>query len=283
MTTVESQWQSYSGAENYGWTGGDFGAKVFTPEMEKVFDGLGIQHDFPPMKQVQWRQAKEGTDPNGNVYSVSVPLEDNKPAISTTSTNILIIPHRLPSQASYVAVYSPSNPGMIYNINRKSPAAKRQDVIDGNAEFGFDDPIPILPALQRWSDIGFIEWQNLAGSDVKNLRYVFNRWAVNEDTMAVAQALLDAHAGGTDGLKFAGDMPWIDADSDAGLQWIRTPNVSGTAWFLINHKEKMGLRRIARVKLFVDDEVAVGKLVNEGMMKILVELEEVPVDGQRSK
>jgi hypothetical protein len=95
-------------------------------------------------------------------------------------------------------------------------------------------PVTVLPKLQNWSDIAWLQWINNAGDKVKNLRYVFRSPAFNTD----AEWLI-TRAWGNAGKQLPFETwPGVEfsMDTDEGKAILSSPNGAGVAYLLFTHK-----------------------------------------------
>ncbi|GAD94426.1 hypothetical protein MYCGRDRAFT_89049 [Paecilomyces variotii No. 5] len=128
--------------------------------------------------------------------------------------------------------------------------------------------LPYYPQCRKWSDVTFLEWQELAGGDIQNLRHVFHSAVVNEDTLELMQDALgedDAewwfnpeYSGIANGRSFFPGQAEFQA-------LLYSPNIRGLAWLLIQHKPQLGLREINKITVFgkIDDQAAYAALYLE--------------------
>jgi len=109
-----------------------------------------------------------------------------------------------------------------------------------------------LPYVQRkqWSDLTFLTWQHLcstAGTDVGGLKYVFQVSISNTETEDMMDEAL-SRSGATYG-DWENRQTWY-AGSEEYNALLGTPNSSGVAWLLINHKRQMGIKTIKAISVF---------------------------------
>ena len=114
----------------------------------------------------------------------------------------------------YHNAYSP-HAGVIIGNNVESPRHMQRD-----------RPSLVLPDLQAWSDVTWLEWVQQcqqAGVDPGNLRFVIHEFISNEETIEVIKGILTAR-----GLDPEPDWPGlrVDIDTDDGKALFGTPNGS---------------------------------------------------------
>ncbi|KAJ4377931.1 hypothetical protein N0V83_000761 [Neocucurbitaria cava] len=113
-----------------------------------------------------------------------------------------------------------------------------------------DKVITKIPPLVHWSDIAFL--QHIASNPnptipPATLKYIVRLTIQNVPTYTILSKILMKH-----GLTQWDTWPGItfDIDSEEGRAILGTPNGSGTAWLLIQHKKQLGDRKIEKVTLF---------------------------------
>ncbi|KAH3960575.1 hypothetical protein HBH70_159730 [Parastagonospora nodorum] len=126
---------------------------------------------------------------------------------------------------------------------------------------GTENPPP-LPILRHWSDVAFLQWCLLPsfGLSIPPLNYVLRAGIENQDTIAVISSVLGYSAAVysiDDGPQVR--MAWpgrtIPMDNLDAVALIGTPNGSGVAWLLAQHKAELGHLVVKQVSIFftVDD------------------------------
>lgn len=111
-----------------------------------------------------------------------------------------------------------------------------------------------VPPLNRWSDVVWTLWSDIAGGQASSLRYIFRDNVVNEDSkhvMDVAMGLPN-DSPGTGTL----DAPWpgktfsiVNGDLEA-FALLGTPHGNGISWFLIDHQEVLGKKNDIRITCY---------------------------------
>ncbi|KAF9885830.1 hypothetical protein FE257_012302 [Aspergillus nanangensis] len=100
------------------------------------------------------------------------------------------------------------------------------------------------PPLSKLSDVYYLFWKELStNKNVKNLKYFFRHHVINTQSKRIALEV----AGGA-----IPEWPGVsyDMSTDQGKAILGTPNGSGVAFFLINHKPELGVRVPTKVTLF---------------------------------
>ncbi|KAJ5901621.1 hypothetical protein N7495_002149 [Penicillium taxi] len=113
-------------------------------------------------------------------------------------------------------------------------------------------PVDNLVKLRKWSDVTYLEWQNLcnkAGTSVDSLKYLIRSLIQNQLTASIiAQAL--GEESDFDEWKNYEDGVTFEHGSEKFNALLGTPNGSGSAWILIQHKSQLGLKRISKIKVY---------------------------------
>ncbi|KAK4493901.1 hypothetical protein PRZ48_015086 [Zasmidium cellare] len=144
----------------------------------------------------------------------------------------------------YLNTFNPSD-GVIVARHNYSPAwqAARKGV-----------PRQFVPALRQWSDVVFLVWMKLAGSDREVLRgveHVFRYNIANRETQRILQlAMGEGDVGRAP--ETPGEWPgsqW-NIDEDSAKVALSTRNSVGVVYFLAQHKEQLGLKTIDQVNIF---------------------------------
>ena len=164
--------------------------------------------------------------------------------------------------ASYAFTVN-SDEGVIMGLNRKSPRYAGEE---RTPKVSADQ----LPSLNQFSDVAWIGWDSISkrkGSDVKNLRYFISVGINNEDTKAVILRALNARQWALDewpGHVFEKDTVGFSAllgkplhrriltfmCKTSRLTFVGTPNLQGFAYFLVQHKDRLGNMYIDRLQVF---------------------------------
>lgn len=135
------------------------------------------------------------------------------------------------------------------------------------------------PDLKQWSDLVFLQWQQEAGGNTQNLRYIIRAHVVNPDTQDIVfQAL--SRAGHTQ-LPSWNDRVTFQMNTDEGKAILGTPNGAGCGYLVAQHKTQLGVKRIRDVVVWVITPGAIPATPPEGGvddpgLNLLFEIEDVP-------
>ncbi|TDZ37537.1 hypothetical protein CTRI78_v011087 [Colletotrichum trifolii] len=105
-----------------------------------------------------------------------------------------------------------------------------------------------IPDLDTLSDFAFFQWQlgcEASGVEMTNLKVIFRAHITHERTLnIIVQAL---RRRGYQGIPGWDERVTFPMDSDEGLAILGTSHGASTAWMLIQHKSKLGLKTIGEV------------------------------------
>ncbi|KAG8666652.1 hypothetical protein FPOAC1_011462 [Fusarium poae] len=112
--------------------------------------------------------------------------------------------------------------------------------------------------LQQWSDVVWLQWLKACmeeSGDVSNINYIFQSQITNADTLGILfEALLKWGSRGVTIGKWE-DRVTLDVrkdeDKEAFYAFLGSPHGSMSSYLLLNHKEKLGVRTINKVDIFV--------------------------------
>ncbi|KAJ5663783.1 hypothetical protein N7507_004514 [Penicillium longicatenatum] len=138
----------------------------------------------------------------------------------------------------YIAVMNPAK-GMLLAEYNESPWEMTK----------YDDQRQ--PPLTRWSDVNFLMWEQLARNkkELRNIKYLIRFHIVNTNTKAMINQALTIT--GTSLTHYPGTV--FPMSSDAGKAILGTPNGGGVAWFLVDHKNQLGVKEVESVRVFKTD------------------------------
>ncbi|KAF2876222.1 hypothetical protein BDV95DRAFT_560268 [Massariosphaeria phaeospora] len=150
----------------------------------------------------------------------------------------------LPTGATFLNIFNPED-GVIIAWGNYGPAyrAKKKD-----------PPIELLPKLQKWSDVAFLQWYATSGKgdSTKNINYILQTPIENEESVSLIERAL------ANTKKELKTWPGVefDAESDEGKAILGSPNGSGIGFFLTQHKKWLGNKMVVKLTVFQDDGVA---------------------------
>ncbi|KAK5122394.1 hypothetical protein LTR85_003978 [Meristemomyces frigidus] len=157
------------------------------------------------------------------------------------------------TQADYTNVYNPRQGAIIANFNY-GPLIQIQR--NGLAE---EHPDITAPPLKQWSDVVFLEYQSecqAQGQPIDRLQYFFRYQTQDPRTEYVVDACLDPAQDRPDEYDEApafGSRRVYTMDTEEGKALLASPNGSGVAWFLIQHRQQLGHKRVRSVSVFRED------------------------------
>jgi hypothetical protein len=144
-----------------------------------------------------------------------------------------------PTNAQFSQVVNAAGGMLVACENPSPPEANRQA----------DRPLHLdVPHLQKWSDVAFLQWKRYAPV-VSDLQYVLRHKVMNETTESVMQSINAANGSTT--LAWPGAS--YDATSFEGQALLGTPNGSGVAYMLIQHKCELGHKVVDKIIVFEED------------------------------
>ncbi|RAH45047.1 uncharacterized protein BO95DRAFT_515005 [Aspergillus brunneoviolaceus CBS 621.78] len=110
--------------------------------------------------------------------------------------------------------------------------------------------------LKQWSDVTFLMWTRLAeraGVQVDSIRYIFHAGVSNPLTKQVVRRALARAGQSLGGWDRVVTFPVEDdsiGSSEEGTAILGTPNGSATGWFIAQHREQLGRRKVVSVSVF---------------------------------
>ncbi|PTD03760.1 hypothetical protein HYE67_004403 [Fusarium culmorum] len=121
------------------------------------------------------------------------------------------------------------------------------------------NPNDLATHIRKWSDAVWMQWWKVChekGEDVKNVKYIIRSKINNGETLNfIFQAIVNKHArdakGKTIGTWDNRITMTIKEDPDELYGILGSPNGAGAAYLLLNHKERLGLKIINKVDIFV--------------------------------
>jgi hypothetical protein len=112
----------------------------------------------------------------------------------------------------------------------------------------------LQPELQRWSDMAYLQWTDPSFDDLPgDLRLVLRCFIVNADTLAIIDCVEANHREKNPNWSRA-DYPSIGChiDEDDAKALLGTPNGSGVAWLLAQHRQELGWKTVEYVTVSWD-------------------------------
>jgi len=112
----------------------------------------------------------------------------------------------------------------------------------------------LLPSLKHWSDIAFHQWAHSQHPQegVRNLKFIMRENISNEDTLAVVNSILDASHRQSQDCTPSG--LYLDMNSDHAIALLGTAHGAGVSWLLAQHRDQLGHKVIAGIRIFYSDE-----------------------------
>jgi hypothetical protein len=173
--------------------------------------------------------------------------------------------------------YSAMNPdiGVLIACFNTNPAGMTD-------QHGHTDPkTMILPKLQHWSDVAFLQWQSLSDEGViPDLKYIIRSHIQNADCVGIIKSnilptLRQKLNRRTSWLPM---WPGIDFDmtSEEAKALLGTPNGSGVAWLLAQHKEELGQKTVEKATLWYS--LTVNPSDREGIPNLLFHLKDLETE-----
>lgn len=109
-----------------------------------------------------------------------------------------------------------------------------------------------LPVLQHWSDITFLQWQELASkpTELQGLRRVMHRKVSNENTKAIIKHVLEKRGKFETREVIAWTEKNLEGDGDDFLALLGSPNGYGTAFMLAQHKAQLGWKSVKSITVY---------------------------------
>ncbi|KAF2736416.1 hypothetical protein EJ04DRAFT_562469 [Polyplosphaeria fusca] len=143
-----------------------------------------------------------------------------------------------PTHGMYITLFDKED-GFILGLSKYSPSHM------GPLQH---PPVNVFPDLQRWSDIAFLQWQQLMGNNVGNVKYIMS-WSIDNPACKTVMKKAFEKTG-------AVLAPWpgvtYGMDSEEGKALLGCPNGVGIGWFLVQHKKQLGNTIVEKIVVFQD-------------------------------
>ncbi|KAL3428482.1 hypothetical protein PVAG01_01991 [Phlyctema vagabunda] len=146
----------------------------------------------------------------------------------------------------------PENGGKAYLQLNTAAGVLVADKSDNAIVYNRRKPLIRYPPLVSWSDLTFLAYQQQAavnGHDIRKLRYVVRAGIANDNT----RAIMNWACGVKDDYPPWENRAVFGMDTEQGQALLGTPNGSGIAWLLINHKLQLGIKTVDKVSVFSVD------------------------------
>jgi hypothetical protein len=118
-----------------------------------------------------------------------------------------------------------------------------------------DDYVP----LKQWSDVVFLLWQRIAGSNARGLQHHIQCPISNEDTRRIMRKAIgegDSFSDWDSLSPFQEGGRTFRPNSQEYYALLGSPNGFGIAWLLIQHKAQLGVKTVSEITVFGADSDA---------------------------
>lgn len=141
--------------------------------------------------------------------------------------------------------------GIIFALSAYSPSADAAPS-EGMPLISVGSDDNELPAMRFWSDIAFLHWSHSVPNQVAmtGLKHVFQCSVQNPQTEEVISRILNnrgQHLTAWPGIT-------VDTNTEEGQALLGSPNGSGAAFLLIQHKRQLGHKVVDRITIFWDEQ-----------------------------
>ncbi|OQN97770.1 hypothetical protein B0A48_16091 [Cryoendolithus antarcticus] len=252
-----SSWIHFSGISSWGWRinaeSTAQGAPVREYGLNNVLDSIGASEAEPPNNNIRW------------VHDIRTTHSDGARDVA------------YPATGAYYEDICNVRDGVIIAYDIVGPRFRVMGRTEG--EVPADRP---LPKLAQWSDVVWLTWVNLTTDATRGgLKHVIHTGVLNQYSVAIAEMAVMSMGNANGRLKnFPGHKFTQSNDREAQAAFealVGSPNVSGTAWLLIQHFRAVGKKAIKSVSIWNADPMpAVLKLTEMGNwnenMNLLIEL-----------
>ncbi|KAL1844146.1 hypothetical protein VTK73DRAFT_2641 [Phialemonium thermophilum] len=222
-------------SEIEGWSRVDDGqVPYFKNYLDGAFAGLGIRKNIVSQSWVN--------DNRGYVYAD--PTDPDVDEVPTPNGEI--------TEAQFYNSFIVADGVVIADRNLNVNNAMQRRLGSGWKDFGYT-----VTHIQQWSDAAWMQWSDACqfhDGDVSNVRYIFRSWITNRVTQGlVFQALRNSFPGAAPTIGTWGSrLTLTQAEhGDAFYAVLGSPNGAGSAYFLLTHKSKLGVKTIDKVDVFV--------------------------------
>ncbi|KAL8830747.1 MAG: hypothetical protein Q9170_005596 [Blastenia crenularia] len=144
-----------------------------------------------------------------------------------------------------------------YYVNQFIPCGSAHGTIVAELNYspkGVTSPGRAIPELNRWSDVVWLLWSDIAQNNTRNLQYILRDNVRTDTTIRIMEQIEK-----TGGQPL--NLPWpghgYDMRSDAGKALLASPHGIGIAYLLRDHRDVLG-RRTPYVRVFTLKYQALG-------------------------
>ncbi|KAH8168362.1 hypothetical protein LIA77_11626 [Sarocladium implicatum] len=226
--------QNYGMEELEGWSIADSHTPLFKNYLEEAFKGIGAPAEVKHSEY--WLHIKHyEVFPDPNNWGEGVPESG------------------LITDAVFSNSFTPASGVIIADESRSVIAALKEKDPDTWPAYLLGP----LTIVRQWSDAAWMQWVKACAfaewEDTSNVRYMFQSWIGNKDTLSIVfQAMINKYGRGAMIHKWANRASFTLADEpDELFAILGTPNGVGQPYFLITHKDAIGIKTINKVEVFV--------------------------------
>jgi hypothetical protein len=115
-----------------------------------------------------------------------------------------------------------------------------------------DDYVP----LRQWSDVVFLLWQHVAGSNARSLQHHIQCPISNDDTRTIMRKAIgedDSFSDWDDLSPLQEGGRTFRPNSQEYYALLGSPNGFGIAWLLVQHKAQLGVKTVSEITVFGAD------------------------------
>ncbi|KAF2648826.1 hypothetical protein K491DRAFT_611948 [Lophiostoma macrostomum CBS 122681] len=111
---------------------------------------------------------------------------------------------------------------------------------------------PGFPRLRHWSDIAFLHWQSITLQETHStqLNHIIRSSIQNHQTLSIVNKVLERN-----NVETLPEWPGItfDINTEQAHALLGTPNGSGIAFLLFQHKQQLGHKTVEKVTMFYEN------------------------------
>ncbi|KAL2783350.1 hypothetical protein BJX66DRAFT_349514 [Aspergillus keveii] len=188
----------------------------------------------------------QNTLADGGIFKeLSIDAAENEKVLAEHSIDVMVDGRKYEGTGAYYNSLFNIDSGLIVADANSSPRAEKKDW-----------PAEDLPPLKQWSDVVFLLWQRIAGSNVQRFQHHIQYAIANTDTVRIMQKAVGEDDTFSDWESFQplrGGGKTFRPDSDEYYALLNSPNGFGIAWFLIQHKAQLGIKTVSEITVFGAD------------------------------